>query len=128
MTNAKELIDKVESLLDDEGEFIDYECISQLVATAKQLQNRCAELQAERDEYKETARQYTNLASKGVYYMVDELAAHDAEVARKAYRQGFMDSGEGFNGELYQDGFSKVVSGYNQMEAEYIENIKEQAK
>ena len=50
------------------------------------------------------------------------------EVARKAYRQGFMDSGEGFNGELYQDGFSKVVSVYNQMEAEYIENIKEQAK
>jgi hypothetical protein len=48
------------------------------------------------------------------------------EVARKAYRQGFMASGEGFNGELYQDGFSRVVSGYNQMESEYIESIKEQ--
>ena len=70
---------------------------NELLNKIEQLQARCAELEDER-----------------------------AEVALKAYRQGFRDSGEGFNGELYQDGFSKVVSVYNEMEAEYIESIKEQ--
>ena len=34
----------------------------------------------------------------------------DAQVS--AYREGFMISAEGFNGELYQDGWDGVISGF----------------
>jgi hypothetical protein len=99
MTNTKELIEELRVQANQHPCDADLLQFDIAATALEQLEARCAELERER-----------------------------AEVARKAYRQGFMDSGEGFNGELYQDGFSKVVSGYNQMEAEYIENIKEQAK
>mgnify|MGYP001043407238 CR=1 FL=1 len=38
------------------------------------------ELMRDRDHFKEIARQYTQMASNGIYHTVDELAQHDAEL------------------------------------------------
>lgn len=36
------------------------------------------------EHYKEIARQYTQLAAKGIYYTLDEIQAHDAEIKAQA--------------------------------------------
>ena len=44
---------------------------------------RITKLEAERDNFKETARQYTKLASEGIYYTLRELKQHDLEQQAK---------------------------------------------
>jgi hypothetical protein len=50
------------------------------------LELRIKELTAELNKYKEIARQHTELASKGIYYTLEELYEHDKLIAKAAYR------------------------------------------
>lgn len=61
------------------------------------LELRIKELTAEADRYRELARQYTELASKGIYYTVDELVARDAVIRAEAGRAGYMECVKDFN-------------------------------
>lgn len=48
---------------------------------------RIQQLEQKVKELKEIARQYTELASKGVYYSLEELTQHDKEVAIEAIEE-----------------------------------------
>jgi hypothetical protein len=60
------------------------------------LELKIKELSAELNKYKEIARQYTKLASQGIYYNLEDLYEHDKLIAKSAFiagaaRQRFCD-------------------------------------
>ena len=65
----------------DEAHYVD-------ISSYEELEQRNNELAAQVEHYKELARDYTQLAAKGIYYTLEELFEHDAEIAKAAFING----------------------------------------
>ena len=63
-----------------------------------------------------------------VYALKEEnetLKAQALEGKKQAFKDGFMLSGEGYNGELYQDGWKGVIESFDKELATYAQELKE---
>lgn len=67
-----------------------------------------------RSEYERFGREIVPL-----YAIPDGCVVVHNGAVEKAFRDGFMQSAEGYNGELYCDGWTKVIDGFKEAAAEY---------
>ena len=80
---------------------------NELAATVERLRGVCA---SQREHLKGTIATLRRQLNKHE----DLLCQHQDlnHVKREAFREGFMASGEGFNGQIYEGGYESIVKGF----------------